>query len=211
MLKSNQLEQLLAGLQQNIRIISNNQRELARSLDASDSQFCCMLRLFYQKMNECISAVNSCVEDKVSPVTLSSINLIFNEFAVLRQIDNFTQYLNKWYSGTPLQDILDEEKSRVSSQLEEKKQMHQAAVSEESKKELETENASFKEPHEKNPMEHPEGAVIFGGDYVKDQDGSRTEEDNESSSGSDDGLSSVQTENKVVGRSKDGETSAAMS
>jgi len=150
-----------------VQAIAHNQQQVSRSLDDSDAQFCCLLRVIYTKMNELIDCVNEGVppEACVVKIDLTYLNRTFAEFDSVRRIPDFQQHLNEWFMGLPLKDILDLAQERDKKRQEMMELARKQAL--EAKRQQEAAASPEAPPASEG---HPEGATFFG-EEVKDVQG----------------------------------------
>jgi len=162
------LELQVANLRNMVQAIANNQQQVSKSLDDSDAQFCCLLRVIYTKMNQLIDCVNEGAppEAVVAKIDLTYLNRTFAEFDAVRRIPDFQQHLNEWFMGLPLKDILDLAQERDKKRQEMMELARKQAL--EAKRQQEA--AASPEAPPAASEGHPEGATFFG-EEVKDVQG----------------------------------------
>lgn len=122
------------------------------------------------KTNEMVERVNYLSADvcrgtdskyeEISAVDLPWVNRQFAEFDALRRIPGFQEFLGEFWRGMPMEDILD------LAQLRDKKREEARILAQQ--RELEAkkaEDADKAAPPPEDTDRHPDGAVIFGGDF----------------------------------------------
>jgi len=129
------LVQRVQQLEQDLKILWNNQSKLQENEQGINAQLAVLVRMTVSRLNTLTEYHNENFGTAIPEVTVETINDLFNQFDEFRQRPDSAQHYHHWYLGKDLSELPELPK-------EEKQEEHGS-------------------PEE----EYPEGAVIFGGDY----------------------------------------------
>jgi len=133
---------------------SYNAELLAEGVNKSEMKWVVVMRLLISRHNALASIINEMdlhrgeESIKIDPINYNELNQLFGDFEKFRAKPGFAKYMESWYMGEDVSWFKGEEEPEENS--------GDAPQAEE---------------------EYPEGATIFGGDYVADAAGEAEAED----------------------------------